>query len=103
MHTFSFIQEPELLLGTERQWTGSGEKRRYAVVREEMIYIPLLKTIQSLFHNPDIVRMVSSNGTYTISFIDHFLLYCRLKRATNQVMELLETTVMLLYFQNIPS
>ena len=56
-----FSQEPEpVLLGIERQWTGSGKKRRYAEVREEMMYIPLLKTIQSLFYNTDVVRMVCS-------------------------------------------
>ena len=62
-----FSQEPEpVLLGIERQWTGSGKKRRYAEVREEMMYIPLLKTIQSFSYNTDVVRMVcSKTNVYT--------------------------------------
>ena len=62
-----FSQEPEpVLLGIERQWTGSRKKRRYAEVREEMMYIPLLKTTQFLSYNPDVVRMVcSKTNVYT--------------------------------------
>ena len=62
-----FSQEPEpVLLDIERQWTGSGKKRRYAEVQEEMMYIPLLKTIQSFSYNTDVVRMVcSKTNVYT--------------------------------------
>ena len=56
-----FSQEPEpVLLGTEKQWTMSGKKRKHAEVREKMMYIPLLEIIQSLFYSPDVVRMVCS-------------------------------------------
>ena len=42
------VQEPQpVLLGMEKQWKGSGTKRSYADVREEMMYIPILKTIQT--------------------------------------------------------
>lgn len=48
-----------MLLGVEKEWRGSGSKRSYADVREEMMYIPLLKTIQSLLNDPKIVKQVT--------------------------------------------
>ena len=53
------VQEPQpVLLGTEKQWKGSGTKRSYADVREEMMYIPILKTIQNLLDDPGILKQV---------------------------------------------
>lgn len=47
-----------VLLGTEKKWTGSGSKRTYAEVRNEMMYIPILSTIQSLMKDDDFVKQV---------------------------------------------
>lgn len=53
------VQEPQTtLLGLERQWKGSGSKRSYREVREEMMYIPILKTIQVLLNNPEVAKQV---------------------------------------------
>ena len=53
------LQEPQtVLLGTERQWIGSGEKRSYVEVRDEMIYVPILETIQSLLNNGNVSKQV---------------------------------------------
>lgn len=37
---------------------GSGVKRTYAEVPEEMMYIPIIPTIQSLLLNSDFVKQI---------------------------------------------
>lgn len=34
----------------ERQWKGAGSKRSFVEMQEEMMYIPILDTIQSLLN-----------------------------------------------------
>ena len=51
----AIVQEPcSILLGLEKQWIGSGAKRTYTEVREEMMYIPILETIPTLLNNPEV-------------------------------------------------
>ncbi len=48
-----------MLLGLEKQWKGSGAKRSYSEVRHEIMYIPILRTIQDLLDDPNIHKQVS--------------------------------------------
>ena len=53
------IQEPvRVLLGERRQWKGRGSKRRCVIKRDEVMYIPLLDTLQSLLNNESILAEV---------------------------------------------
>ena len=53
------LQEPHpILLGLDKQWKGSGAKRTYREVREEMIYIPVLDTIQDLLNDDEVLKQV---------------------------------------------
>ncbi len=48
------------MLGTERQWNGVGEKRRYETVEEKMMYIPVLETLGTLLGDEMIMAEVST-------------------------------------------
>ena len=53
------FQEPQpVLLGVEKQWKGTGQKRMYAEVKHEMMYVPILETIQSLLDDAEVVKQV---------------------------------------------
>ena len=41
-----------------KQWKGSGSKRAYTDVREEMMYISVIDTIQNLLDDPEVVKQV---------------------------------------------
>ena len=47
-----------MLLGTEKQWKGSGQKRAYVEVQDEMVYVPILDTLQSLLEDMDDSKQV---------------------------------------------
>lgn len=47
-----------VILGAQKQWLGSGVKRTYAEVPDEMMYIPIIPTIQTLLMNDEFVRQV---------------------------------------------
>ncbi len=47
-----------VLLGTQKRWSGSGAKRAYTEVRNEMMYVPILSTIQSLLNEDDFAKQV---------------------------------------------
>ena len=47
-----------MLLGTKKQWKGTGKKRAYIEVRDEMVYIPILETIQSLLKDLNVLKLV---------------------------------------------
>lgn len=48
----------------EKKWKGTGTKRSYTDIREEMMYIPILKTIQTLLEDPEVAKQV-----HTLSII----------------------------------
>ncbi len=48
------------MLGTERQWNGVGEERRYKTVKETMMYIPVLETLGTLLGDDMIMAEVST-------------------------------------------
>lgn len=57
--SFFFIQESvRLLLGKRWVWKGRGSKHRCVVKRDEMMYIPLLDTLQSLLNNENVLAEV---------------------------------------------
>ncbi len=59
-----YFQEPHsVLLGTKKQWKGTGKKRGYTEVRDEMVYIPILETIQSLLKDPNVLKLVRAIGS----------------------------------------
>lgn len=43
------LQEPErVVLGEHLNWMGAGAKRKSVMKKDEVMYIPLLKTLQSM-------------------------------------------------------
>ena len=40
-----------MLLGERRMWRGTGSKRRCKSVKDNVIYIPILDTLQSILKN----------------------------------------------------
>ena len=53
------VQEPKtILLGTDKVWKGSGQKRTYCEVQDEMMYISILETIEALLRDGECVKQV---------------------------------------------
>ncbi len=46
------LQDPErIVLGEHPEWKGSGRLRRCTIKKHEMVYIPILKTLQCLLQS----------------------------------------------------
>ena len=54
-----------MTLGEKHDWIGSGSRRHYGIVKDEMMYTPLLKTIECLLQRDSIVDEVGKNQTGT--------------------------------------
>ena len=56
---FMFTQEPiRVQLGSEKVWVGAGPQSRYEEVKHEMVYVPILSTLEKLLQKEDILRQV---------------------------------------------
>ena len=84
------------------KWKGSGDKRKYTEIKNEMMYIPILETIQSLLSDEEVLKQVSTaNCTriktglqlYTCMFYTN-----RLMGVTSQLTVSCEITVMAVLF-----
>lgn len=54
------MQEPvRVTLGERYVWKGSGAKRQYVSTSDEMMYIPLLDTLQSMLKSDDVIAEVN--------------------------------------------
>lgn len=59
MYYVCCVQDPEcVLLGEKRVWKGKGNKRRYVVKKDHAMYVPVLKTLQTLMKNEAIYAEV---------------------------------------------
>lgn len=56
------MQEPQQIVwGTHMKPKGRGKKERLEEVKDTMVYVPILQTLQVLLHNHVIRREVSGN------------------------------------------
>lgn len=53
-----------MLLGDHRSWKGTGSMRRSVVKKNEIMYVPLLKTLEDLLQCNDIVAEVCTYHAY---------------------------------------
>lgn len=52
----NILQEPQQIpLGTHMKWKGCGPKRKHVLKRDEMIYVPLIQTLQQILQS-NVVR-----------------------------------------------
>ena len=47
-----------IVLGENREWKGAGSSRRSTVKKEEMMYVPLLDTLQSILSHEDTIEVI---------------------------------------------
>ena len=50
-------------LGQQHVWKGTGVKRKCILKDDDIIYIPVLKTLEGLFQNEAILSKVCITGT----------------------------------------
>ena len=47
-----------ILLGTVQKWKGDGPNRKYETIKETMIYVPLLSSLEALLNDNLILTLV---------------------------------------------
>lgn len=66
------------MLGTERQWNGVGEERRFTTVKETMMYIAILETLGTLLADNMIMAEVCNMYTCMYNQYVFLMIYMHL-------------------------
>lgn len=84
--TFSTMQEPiRVCLGERREWKGSGAKRRIVLKKDEMMYVPILHTLQSLLNHDSVYSEVSKVKLYILINVDYIINFVSIDKAWSSV------------------
>ncbi|XP_065891557.1 uncharacterized protein [Dysidea avara] len=67
-----FVKPTPILLGTVQKWKGDGPNRKYETIKETMIYVPLLSSLEALLNDNLILTLVTQEHVHIDGMLQNY-------------------------------